>query len=138
MRLETPEECRTYAEAEFERLVESRPGWHVNRSVFPPAHQLSWDLSRDQGEQSDGGYTIEGKMHDGEFLIWFGNHQVGAGGLNWIMRPAVHVAFEDLWPRSDVLGIRYSLCDVLDLMIQSLSTATPAMLRFDVNTASLT
>ncbi len=135
MVIKTDKDCRAYVEAELDHLVRSRAGWHAGRSVWVQAPPLSWTLGRDVGE---GWYTLEARVDDGEFLIWFGNHQVGAEGLHWIVRPAVHVAFADLWPRSDPLAIRYTLSDVLDYMIASLDAPRPFVSRFELNTESLT
>ncbi len=103
MVIKTDKDCRAYVEAELDHLVRSRAGWHAGRSVWVQAPPLSWTLGRDVGE---GWYTLEARMDRAEFLIWFGNHDVGAAGIHWIVRPAVHVAFDDLWPRSDPLAIR--------------------------------
>ena len=138
MLLKTEKECRAYVEAELEHLVRSCPGWHAGRCLDVPVRPLSWNLGRDEIDRCASWYTLEACMHHAEFLIWFGNHQVGAGGLHWIMRPAVHVAFEDLLPRSDDVGIHYTLSDVLSSMIDSLAAPTQAMLRFDMNTFSMT
>jgi len=134
----TDEECRAYVDAELDHLVQARPGWHARRCLDVPVRPLSWSLSHDEKDRYDSSYTLEACMDHAEFLIWFGNHQVGAGGLHWIMRPAVHVAFEDLMPRSDKVGIRYTLTDVLNFMIDSRRAPTHAMLRFDMNTFSIT
>jgi len=134
----TAEECRAYVDAELDHLVQSRPGWHARRCLDVPVRPLSWSLSHDEKDRYDSSYTLEACMDHAEFLIWFGNHQVGAEGLHWIMRPAVHVAFEDLTPRSDKVGLRYTLTDVLNFMIDSRRAPTHAMLRFDMNTFSIT
>ncbi len=99
MLFKTAEECRAYVDAELDHLVQSRPGWHARRCLDVPVRPLSWSLSHDEKDRYDSSYTLEACMDHAEFLIWFGNYQVGAEGLHWIMRPAVHVAFEDLTPR---------------------------------------
>src|SRR5262245_11454835 len=114
MQLDTIEDCRAYVADELRQLVRSHPGWHAGRSTEAPVRPLTWNLGREIGE---GWYTLEGRMVHREFLIWFGNHQVGAEDVHWIIRPAVHVAFDDLWPRSDSIAIRASLGDVLAYMI---------------------
>lgn len=81
---------------------------------------------------------VEGDLGRGEVVIWFGNHQVGVPGLHWVMRPAVHVAFADLHPREDPVGLRFSLRDVLGCMIRSLSLPGSPMTRFEPNSFSLT
>ena len=135
MQLGTIDDCRAYVEGELRRLIHSHPGWHSGRSTEVPVRPLTWSLGR--GVEG-GWYLPEARMAEREFLIWFGNHQVGAGSVHWIMRPAVHVAFEDLQPRSDPVGIRISLCDVLDCMIRSLDGPEVIVTRFELNTFSLT
>jgi hypothetical protein len=135
MQLETPEECGTYVEAELRRLGQSQPGWHASRSSDMPERLLTWSIRRGTGE---GWYTLEARMVEHEFLIWLGNHQVGEAGLHWIMRPAVHVAFSDLWPRNDPIALRYSLADVLGHMISTLALPGQLVTRFDLNSYSHT
>ena len=136
MQLNTDAECRAYVEAQLEILHRSDPRLHRARAPDVPIRPLTWDLGRDPA--GSGWYRLEARMDQREFLIWFGNQQVGAEGVHWIMRPAVHVAFDDLWPRSDPLAIRRSLSDVLSWMFASLDAPRGLMMRFDTNTVSLT
>lgn len=136
MQLNTDDECRAYVEAQLQRLVQSNPRLHAARSPDVPVLPLSWELGRDP--PGSGWYILEARMGQREFLIWFGNHQVGAEGLHWIMRPAVHVAFDDLWPRSDPVGIHYSLSDVLARMFGSLDAPPGLGFHFELNNVSLT
>ena len=96
MQLETVEQCRAYVEAELREFARSNPGWHAARASDNP-ERLRWHVDRELG---DGWYTLEGRMDQHEFLIWFGNYQEDLeveDAIGPIMRPAVHVAFEDLW-----------------------------------------
>ncbi len=133
MVIATADECRSFVEAQLERIAQSHPGWHSSRSTEVGAPPLSWTLGN-----GTGWYLLEARLTDREFLIWFGNHQVGAGGLHWIVRPAVHLAFADLEPRNDPIGLHYTLSDVLEYMIQTLSAPNVLVSRFEVNTFSLT
>ena len=137
MVIKTDEECCTYVEGELNHLVQSQPGWHMTRSVAVPLRPLTWNLGRDAPAEA-AWYTLEARMDRAEFLIWFGNHQVGAEGLHWIMRPAVHVAFGDLWPRGDQIAVRFTLGDVLRWMIASLAGPRRDVMRFAMNSASMT
>ena len=134
MRLQSYDQCVAYVDSELDRLRQLRPDWHWGHSTDVPVAPLKWTVGRDFGEY----YTLEARMDYGEFVIWFGHHQVGAEGLHWIMQTAVHVAFEDLQPREDALAIRYGLSDVLDNMICTLNSPPQFLLRFATNTHSLT
>jgi hypothetical protein len=144
MHYETPEECRRYVEAELDRVVRSRPDWMAvpNPQMPGDMHEgLSWNLapaSTSHPSWQASFYTLEARMRTEEFLLWFGNHAVGAENLHWIIRPAVHVAFNDLWPRNDVLGIRFSLGDVLEVIIGSLDMPSQFLMRFPLNFLSAT
>jgi len=41
-------------------------------------------------------YMLEARLEDRESIIWFGYSSAGAWGTHHIMRPAVHVRFQDL------------------------------------------
>lgn len=142
MQLGSTAECRAYVEAELDRVVRSRPGWRAapatvaeypETATDPPA--LVWMIRPPEAELW---YTLQADLGGCEFLIWFGNHRVGLQGLHWIMRPAVHVSFRDLWPREDPLRWRWRLGDVLTEMIESLSEPQGFATRFDLNTFSAT
>jgi hypothetical protein len=136
MQLNTDDECVAYVETQVQRLVQTDSRLHRARSPDVPTRQLSWELGRDPA--GSGWYTLEARMGQREFLIWFGNHQMGAEGIHWIMRPAVHIAFDDLSPRGDSVGIHYSLSDVLAWMFGSLDARPGLAFRFAMNTFSLT
>ena len=144
MHFKTREECRKYVEAELDRVVRSRPGWKAVQHALTPDDMpdaLSWRVapaSSSAQAWQDSFYTLEARMTTEEFLLWFGNHAVGVENLHWIVRPAVHVAFKDLWPRDDVLGIRFSLGDVLAEIISSLDMPSHFAMRFPLNFMSAT
>jgi hypothetical protein len=135
MQLDTPEACRAYVEVQLQQLTRSHVGWHSGRSTAVPERPLTWTVGRGVGE---GWYTLEARLADREFLIWFGTHRVGAEGLHWIMRPAVHVAFADLSPRGDPIAIHFSLCDVIAYMISTLSLPQRVVAGFSLNSFSNT
>ena len=142
MHFKSREECRAYVEAELDRVVRSRPPWQVTPSLQSPdgpADALSWTITpAPENRWPASWYELEARFGAAEFLLWFGNHQVGAEKLSWIVHPAVHVAFKDLWPRSDVLPIRFSLGDVLEAVIGSLDLPGQHIMRFEMNTFSMT
>lgn len=141
-------DCASYAEAELTRILRSRPSWQVTPATAPaerftPAQPGS---HRPQGEirvwrisLSSGGnrkwYRLEADLHEEEFLIWFGNRQVGAEGIHHIMRPAIHVAFRDLSPMDHLELADFTLGSVLELMLDSVSAGG---LAFEPNDFSLT
>ena len=142
MHFETAEECRAYVEAELDRVVRSRPPWQATprpRSKDGPADALCWIITPTPGERWPASwYELEARFGAAEFLLWFGNHQVGIEQLSWIVHPAIHVAFKDLEPQSDRLAIRFSLGDVLEEVIRSLDSPRQYLMRFEMNTFSLT
>jgi hypothetical protein len=153
MRFANLEECRAYVERELERVVRSR-GWYATANpqlrtrgwsnpATPPLHtrganDVAWTISPMPIKAEGQWYGLEARMATEEFILWFGNHQVDIGGLHWFLHPAVHVAFEDLSPRADVLNIHYSLGDVLEVIIRSLEMPPQMAIRFEMNTYSLT
>ena len=142
MHFKTLEECRTYVEVELDRVVRSRPPWQATpspQSPDRPADALSWTISPAPEKRWPASwYELEARFGAAEFLLWFGNHQVGHQQLSWIVHPAIHVAFKDLWPRPDVLAIRFSLGDVLEEVIGSLELQHQYLMRFEMNTFSMT
>ena len=134
MELLSPAACTAYVEGELSRLSDRRPDWHWGRRPDVPLRPLSWTVGRQHGEYS----LRDVCMEHHEFLVWFGHHQVGAEGVPWITRPAVHVAFEDLWPRKDPVALRFGLADVLAYMIATLDRPAQFVMRFAVNDESLT
>ena len=143
MHFPTPEACRTYVEAELDRVVRSR-GWHATTtppSPDYPAKDLSWTISPTpipKIKWHASWYGLEARLATQEFILWFGNHQVGAEGLDWVLHPALHVLFTDLWPREDILDIHCSLGDVLEVVIRSLELPQQMAIRFEMNTVSVT
>lgn len=122
MELRTPEECITYVARELDRLVKSHAGWHAGRSVVMDDPPLSWKVGLDRAIPY--WYLLEARLNEQEFLIWFGCYEVGAPWLHWLMRPAVHVAFDQLMPSKDPLLNRFTLKDVLSAMITSVDDPT--------------
>src|SRR5438445_7444460 len=102
MQLQSSVACDAYVQHELRTLIQRGSSWHATPAspdapgVPPDGNRLSWKLTRT--DTPDSWYVLEARIDSQEFLIWFGNHQVGAEGLHWIMRPAVHVAFRDLAP----------------------------------------
>ena len=141
MNLSSESTCRAYVETQLAQLARKRPAW--NAASAPTWHdpafrtrpdRIAWNVTP---SDRNGSYTLEARLDDGEFVVWFGNHQVGAEGLHWIMRPAVHVAFTDLAPRNDPVNLPYTLCDVLDQMISTVDRPISGP-RFELNDFSLT
>ncbi len=66
-------------------------------------------------------YTIEARLEDSEFVIWFGYNSSGAWATRHIMRPAIHLRFEDLgfaareFPAS--LREQFTLAEVIEEML---------------------
>ena len=141
MNLDSEVSCRAYVEDQLTQLGRMHPDWRASESPDwhetsrpHPAGRLAWSITR---ARMKGWYTLEGRLDQGEFVVWFGNHRVGVGGVHWIMRPAVHVAFTDVMPRSDPVALPYTLCDVLDQMMATVDGACLAP-RFELNDFSIT
>jgi hypothetical protein len=139
----TKESCRVYVDAELDRTVRAIPGWQadawsgqdaglLNPHVRPAA--MLWRIGR---HNLHGWYTLEARIDEGEFLFWFGNHQVGAGGLHWILCPAIHVAFAALHPAQDATVFQYTLGDVLTTLIDPTEQTQPPH-RLEMNDFSVT
>lgn len=139
VRLATEAQCREYVEAELAHLLRSRPTWHVDRTVNVPLRPLTWNVGCDEEALRGSWYTLEANMAGAEFLVWFGNHQASAESIFWIMRPAVHIAFQDLTPQGDrAADLNVRLSEVLALMIRSLGRPVPGLMRYEPNTYSPT
>lgn len=137
MRLNTVAEIRAYVTRELHQVAESCPSWGVDGPTGSSDEKLSWKLQFKGGSLSLW-YNIEVRLDNQEFLIWFGNYQVGIEQIHWIMRPAVHVAFADLG-QSLIPVTNYSLGDILRAMIRSLENPGGLEdLRFQPNTFSFT
>ena len=141
------DDCRRYVEGELDRVVRSRSGWFASPAIAhasepPPTApraevSAAWRIR--QGSKAGAPwYLLEASLGDQEFRIWFGNHQVGVAGLSWIMRPAVHVAFDSLTPMERPFELGFSLGDVLEAMIASPQGDGFARASFALNTYSLT
>ena len=149
MELRSREECGRYVEGELDRVIRSRPGWSA-RGATPEysyrcaasrdiaAEAMAWTILNSGGHYGESWYRLEAHLIRQEFLVWFGNHQVGIEGLHWIMRPAVHVAFDDLEPMAEPFRFRFRLGDVLEVMMRSLDKPSSTETRFDLNNFSLT
>lgn len=136
MRISNDAACTSYVNEQLRDFLGRRPAWHAARPPSVPEEPLTWTIGRNM-PGADGWYRLQADMPGKQFLVWFGNHQVGAEGLHWIMRPAVHIAFDDLRPRNDSVGLHFSLSDVLDCMAASLDT-TYAPVQYPLNTFSFT
>jgi len=135
--LKTPAECAAYVTRELDRLVRSHSGWHSGRAVDVDDPELSWKVGFDH--VAPYWYLVEARLMEQEFLIWFGCYQVGLQGLHWLMRPAVHVAFDQLTPSKDGILDGFSLTDVLGAMVDSVDDPTRlGDIRFQPNTFSMT
>jgi hypothetical protein len=122
---------------ELEAVAASCPGWTVKNTTDTSNDSLFLKLEL-EGQALTFWYTIEARLRDQEFLIWFGNYQVGISQVHWIMRPAVHVGFADISKGPTALW-RFSLGDVLRDMILSLENPGGLEeLRFQPNTFSMT
>ena len=102
---ETVGEIRGYVEAELNRVVGSESYWCAQARPLTEARSgdrvpcgadsMLWDIRpRDPGYQ--GWFTLEVSPEAREFLLWYGSTHAGDAGADWIMRPAVHVAFDDV------------------------------------------
>jgi hypothetical protein len=64
---------------------------------------------------------VEAHVDEGEFLIWFGYSSAGAWKTHHIMRPAVHVRFQDLGFAArefpEQLSRHFTLGEVLEEML---------------------
>lgn len=141
-------DVRRYVEAELNRVLSAHESWRVHtwRGGLPDylplepkdTEGLWWVLTTtEESPYDDSWYTLEARRDTEEFLIWFGHGQVGSGGLHWIIRPAVHVAFQHLGPHP-YTHVEYRLGDVLDMMIRSLDSPHHFTQIFEMNTFSLT
>jgi hypothetical protein len=140
--LKTETECRRYVEGELDRAVRSIPGWRApyTGGGFSPEPEsapplFTWKIHK---TDEDSWYTLQARLDTQEFVIWFGNHQAGSISLYWIVRPAVHVSFKDVWPREDPLPLRYCLGDVLAMMIRSIEGPRRFGFCFPMNSFSIT
>jgi hypothetical protein len=137
MHITTRAAVQKYMAHELQAVAASCPGWTVKTPADSSEDALSFDIEL-QGYGMTFWYTIEARLRDQEFLIWFGNYHVGDPQLCWIMRPAVHVGFADISKGPTALW-RYSLGDVLRDMILSLENPGGLEeLRFQPNTFSMT
>ena len=101
--LDSDAAIRNYVEDQLERSVRTkRPELDVRfMDGFDPhptgPKGLCWriNLPRSQGSWPHD-YLVEARLADREFLIWFGYSSSGAWATHHIMRPAVHVRFQDL------------------------------------------
>ena len=137
MHITTRGAVQDYMARELQAVAASCPGWTVKTPADSSKDALSFDIEL-QGYGMSFWYTIEARLRDQEFLIWFGNYWVGDPQLSWIMRPAVHVGFADITKEPTGLW-KYSLGDVLRNMILSLENPGGLEeLRFQPNTFSMT
>jgi hypothetical protein len=141
--LPSKDACRVYVDAELDRTVRAIPGWRadswapqdagfLNPHIHPTA--MLWRIGH---HDLRGWYMLEARIDDEEFLFWFGNHQVGAAALHWILRPAIHVAFAALHPAQEVTVFEYTLGDVLTALIDPAERTQPPH-RLEMNDFSLT
>ena len=94
---------RNYVEGQLERSIRAkRPELQVSFmddfDRYPAApKRFSWRITLPRPKGSwPADYRVEARLDEGEFLVWFGYSSSGAWATRHIMRPAVHVCFEDL------------------------------------------
>ena len=94
---------RNYVEAQLEGTIRAkRPELQVvfmDNCDHPRtgSKRFCWRINLPRSEglwPSD--YMVEAHLDEAEFLIWFGYSSAGAWTTHHIMRPAVHVRFQDL------------------------------------------
>jgi hypothetical protein len=145
MHITTRDAVQEYMVRELQAVAASCPGWTVQTPADSSKDALSFKFEL-EGHALTFWYTIEARLRDQEFLIWFGNYRLGDPRLCWIMRPAVHIGFADIskgptGPSNVSLGsfLNVSLGDVLRDMILSLENPGGLEeLRFQPNTFSMT
>ena len=101
--LESEAAVGSYVETQFERTIRARRPElqlalmdEVDRQRAGPK-RICWRINLPQSEGSwPSDYMVEARIDEGEFLIWFGYSSSGAWATHQIMRPAVHVRFQDL------------------------------------------
>jgi hypothetical protein len=104
--LDSEEAVRRYAEAELERTIRTRHQEFEVSLMKDSSHQridvvtfaepgIRWRITRRENPVPRW-YTLEARLDQAEFVIWFGYSGQSALGTEKIMRPAVHVRFEDL------------------------------------------
>ena len=136
MHFTSPSACRNYVQAELDHLMSLQPGWHFTAPIDVPPQLLTWNLGRDTPVAASW-YTLEARFDRAEFLIWFGHHELKVGGLESIMRPAVHLAFAALRTYERPSVDAFSLSDVLQHMIYTLDLPLGfRSLHFEMNTTA--
>ena len=127
--LDSEAAVRNYVEAQVERSIRAkRPELQVTfmDTLEPhptgPFEGLCWRIALPQSQGTwPRDYLLEARLGDREFLIWFGYSSAGAWATHHIMRPAVHVRFEDLgfaareFPRH--VSQHFTLGEVLEEML---------------------
>ena len=96
--LESETQIREYVEAELDRTVRARyPELEAHfRDDYPtaaPSQGLWWRIV-DVHTEGQPFYTIEARLGEREFLIWYGNITRGMWAKHFAMRQAVHLAFD--------------------------------------------
>lgn len=137
MHITTRGAVEEYMARELQAVAASCPGWTVKNTTDSSNDSLFLNVEL-EGHALTFWYTIEARLRDQEFLIWFGNYQVGIAQVHWIMRPAVHVGFADVVENHRRIA-SFSLRDVLREMILSLENPGGLeTLHFQPNTFSMT
>ena len=96
--LDSEAQIREYVEAELDRTVRDRyPELEAHSSddysTAPPSRYPWWRIV-DVHAAGQPFYTIEARLGEREFLIWYGNITRGVWAKHFAMRQAVHLAFE--------------------------------------------
>jgi hypothetical protein len=101
--LDSETAVRNYVAAQLEHTIRAkRPELQVTftESVDRPRRgprRIYWRITLPQSEGSwPSDYLVEARLDESEFVIWFGYSSAGTLATHHMMRPAVHVRFEDL------------------------------------------
>ncbi len=130
-KLDSEAAVRQYAEDELRRSIRARhPELEVkfmdeirsgDMSEFDPKG-VWWRITPPQGDLPKW-YTLQARVDEGEFLIWYGYSTHGPLETKEIMRSAVHVRFRDLLFASqefpEVYREQFTLGAVLEWMLRA-------------------
>ena len=101
--LDSEAQVRHYVEAELQSSIRAkRPELKVTftgecDTTLSGGKGLCWKIILPQSPNSwPSDYMLEARLEEREFLVWFGYSSAGALATHHIMRPAVHVRFQDL------------------------------------------
>ena len=139
--LRSKSEVRDYVESELARTIRvNHPKLNVLAGT-PWAEDkrgLTWTIEGppDPWPQN---YVIEARIDEGELLIWFGYSSAGAAWTHHMIRPAVHLSFEEITGMSRQYQSAtnvFSLGAVLEFMLAA--HEHHAGMQFPMNNHALT